>query len=287
MLSMTGMGKTEGVVQNSHLRIEIKSVNHRFCEVNFRAPTRFLCLEILVQQFVKKHLTRGRIDIFVYEDKSAKIDDSDFNAFEQYHQYLKKIQGHLKLDGSITLDNLLGGVNSWMQKELDSKMAWSEFQPLLKQALDEMIAMRRDEGVNLKKGLEEKVEALKGMAQNIREYVSSRKQEIEDRVKEKIQSKIQDFGDLDAARLQTEVIYYLERLDIAEELDRLESHFLQTETFLNKSEPIGRKFDFLIQEFNREFNTIASKAQNTSIAHLVVDAKAEIEKIREQIQNIE
>lgn len=287
MKSMTGMGRAQGSVQGAGIRIEIKSINHRFCEVGVKLPGRFLPLEILIQQAVKKVLSRGKIDVFVSEEKSQKISTTEDDAYRACYNHLKSVSESLKLSGGITLQDVLAHVNAWVQRDLDVEAAWAEFQPVLETALIDLVAMRAKEGLNLKKQMQAMFASLSEILARVEAQRGGIQAELEKRLKEKIAQKAEELGGVDPLRLQMEVLFYLDRTDVTEEIQRLKSHFKQAEAFFADAAPSGRKLDFLLQEFNREFNTIGSKIQSGDVAHLVVDAKAELEKIREQIQNIE
>ena len=173
---------------------------------------------------------------------------------------------------------------------MNLEQAWKDLEPVLEKALNDLDGMRLKEGQALIQNLKDRAAALQNIKEQIFKIKDQINQELSEKLKTKIQEKLDEAQkkDLDETRLHTEVTYLLDRMDVTEELERLDSHLKQADEFLNsKAGPVGRKMDFLLQEFNREFNTIASKSQSASIAHLVVDAKAEIEKIREQIQNIE
>jgi len=287
MYSMTGMGKASGTFEKKPLRIEVKAVNHRFCEVNTRVPGKYAVLEILIQKYIKDHVKRGRVDIFLNEDKATVLSGVETRAFKSYYGYLNEIKTSLKLKEDISLQQLLSGINSWIQKETSEKKLWQGIKPILEKAVKDLNKMRKQEGLRLKKFLQGRVKTL----QSLRKEISKTNDKIRDtlakKMSDRIAEKMEAGTELDEQRLHTEVVYYLDRMDISEELERLESHLVHMNVFLNAKEPIGRKMDFLLQEFNREFNTIASKSQSVGIAHVVVEAKAELEKIREQIQNIE
>lgn len=287
MKSMTGMGRTQGPILESHFRVEIRSINHRFCEVSVRLPHRLNMLEIPLQQHIKKRIARGKVDLSIFEERIPQATTSEKNAFIAYYQYLKAIQDETKIPGTIEWRDLLPQVHLWMQKEIDSPKVLKGLILLLDQALDDLDNMRQSEGEHLKNLLQQSLESIAKLTQNIKTKTSSLKSDIEAQLKHKLTEKLKDFDKLDPERLHTEVVYYLDRLDITEELQRVESHFKQASKFFASQEPMGRKFDFLLQEFNREFNTMASKSQDAEIAHWVVDVKAELEKIREQIQNVE
>lgn len=287
MKSMTGMGKSSGVIQNTPVRIEVKSVNHRFCEVHFRAHGKYNVLEILAQNLVKSMVKRGRVDIFIAEEKSVAISVAEQDAFKSYYDYLMNIKQTLNLQEDITLQHLLPGANSWIQKEMEPKDAWKDIQPLLIECLNDLNKMREAEGKSLKQNIKDRFENIENITSKVKKISGTVRDELQAKLEEKISARAEHIKEIDPQRMQTEILFYLDRLDIDEELERLSSHMKQTKDFLEAKEPIGRKVDFLLQEYNREFNTIASKSQNAEVAHLVVEAKSELEKIREQIQNIE
>jgi uncharacterized protein (TIGR00255 family) len=287
MKSMTGMGKASGDVLGIKVRVEVKSVNHRFCEVNFRSSHRFSALDIQVQQFVKSKVSRGRLDIYLVEEKTSEVSTIELDAYKNYFNYLKALKDELKLQDEVGISHLLGGVGSWIQKEINLDDAWKSLKSVLNDALDDLASMRSSEGVRLKDNIGERFLTIEKIYKDVSSSKEDISQGIEKKITERIKEKVAEIGDLDPNRLQMEVVYYLDRMDITEELERIQSHLTQAEKFMAVKEPIGRKLDFLLQEFNREFNTIASKSQDPRIAHLVVDAKSELEKIREQIQNIE
>lgn len=287
---MTGMGSAQGELLGSPIKIEIKSVNHRFCEVNVRMPGKYSFLEMQIQQTIKKMVKRGRVDLFLNEGKSSELSTLEVKAFEDYHSYLNNVRRSLHLTEEVPLSLVVSGAYNWLQKEVDLEQAWQDLEPVLQVALNDLEKMRLKEGEALIQNLKDRTKALQQIKESIQSDKSDIDKELAEKLKNKIQEKLDDAQkkDLDEGRLHTEVVYLLDRMDITEELERLDSHLKQAGEFLNsKSGPVGRKMDFLLQEFNREFNTIASKSQSAKIAHLVVDAKAEIEKIREQIQNIE
>jgi uncharacterized protein (TIGR00255 family) len=287
MKSMTGMGRAHGVVQSANLRVEMKSINHRFCEVSTRLPSRYLALELLIQQFIRKNVSRGKIDIYVAEEKNSNLAVTEIEPYKACYAYLKGVQTSLKIPGEIAIQDVISNVGPWIQREIDVDKVWDEFQVVLQMALTDLMAMRAKEGDNLKKDMLAMFANLQKVAAKIASHKESMQAELEARLKEKIQTRLKDIAEIDPVRLQMEVVYYLDRSDITEELQRLKSHFDQVDVFFADASPAGRRIDFLLQEFNREFNTIGSKSQNSVVAHLVVEAKADLEKIREQVQNIE
>lgn len=284
---MTGMGRAQGEVAEIPLRLEIKSINHRFCDVNVRLPSKWMGLEIPIQQYIKKRLSRGKVDLFIFEDKKASVSSTEKAAFQNYYDYLQGIQDHLGMEGSIQVTDLLPGVNAWMNKDVNLDELWKGFQPLIDKLLEDLDGMRSKEGDHLKSEMLQHFENVAGIAQKIGEKAADYKPQWEQKLNERIEKKLEDADKLDPDRLHAEVVYYLDRMDITEELQRLASHNKQAQSFFKAKGPVGRKLDFLLQEFNREFNTIASKSQDSELAHLVVEAKSELEKIREQVQNVE
>lgn len=287
MKSMTGMGRAEGLVLGMSLRLEIKAINHRFCEISLRSPSRYQMLEFHIHRRVKERVGRGKIDVFLFEEKRPELSALEIKAFQSYHEYLLNVLKTLKLKDEVELADLLSGVNSWIAKDVDVEALWAELGPLLEKAIEDLDGMRLREGQNLAGEFKLMFAHLGKVAAQITAQAITVKVDLEKRFTAKISEKIQELSGVDEQRLHTEVLFLLERMDITEELVRLKSHLEQAEKFLKSTEPVGRKLDFLIQEINREFNTIASKAQNSGISHLVVEAKSELEKIREQVQNIE
>ncbi len=287
MKSMTGMGKASGTVLGTPVRVELRSVNHRFCEVNFRAHGKFMALEIPVTKLVRDNVARGRLDLNIFEEKSPEVSGNDKEAFVAYKKYLENIKAALGLTESITLDHILAGVNSWVSREIDPKKAWADFEPILQTALDDLNDMRFIEGEKLKNFVRERFDVVSHLHEQILDASETVTAEIEQKLKLKLNERLEELARVDSQRLEAEVIFYADRADITEELERIESHMKLVTELLAAEESVGRKLDFILQEFNREFNTIASKSQKTSIAHWVVDAKTELEKIREQVQNIE
>jgi len=283
---MTGMGSSRGKVGSTSLTVEVKSVNHKFCEVHTRLPSRYQSFELQISQLVKKKLARGKIDIWMGEERSEAALTLNKQALKNYHQFLVRVGRELNLKDPINMSHIQNGASYWMVRDNDVKKLWPSIKKLLDAALDDMIDMRLKEGVSLKKNISQRLKSLS----QIRTKVAARKSVVIKEYKGKLEKRISKLiGDIeiDETRLANEVVFFADRCEIAEELDRLQSHFKQTTKLLNGKKPCGRPLDFLIQEMNREFNTISSKSQDVSIAHWIVEAKSDLEKIREQVQNIE
>ena len=286
MKSMTGMGRARGQFQDAPLRVEVRSINHRFCEVNTRLPGRLQAFDLKIQRLIKSRLNRGKVDVLVFEEKTPDLSEFEANGFQRYHEFLSHVKASLGLESKIELRDLLPGVNQWIQRDVDVESDWSGLESLVGQALTDLQTMREREGDHLKEDIGSRFQTLAKIRDDLEAKADDLKSKIETRLKDRLAERFKDV-ELDEQRLQSEVIFYADRMDVAEELKRLESHLKQAEKLMGLKEPVGRKMDFLLQEFNREFNTIASKSQDDSVAHQIVDAKAELEKIREQIQNVE
>lgn len=289
MKSMTGMGKSQGMVQGLSLRIEIKSVNHRYLEMSVRLPSRLGLLEIPIRSHLRAKLARGKIDLFITEEKSATVAAGDMTSFQKYHEYLKNVAAGLGIKSDIPLELVIAGAGSFNSNTFDIDAAWNDFKGLLDQALSDLDRMRVREGGELKKDISLRIITISEIKTIVSEILAETQQDQEQKIRKKILERQDELLDLDPARLHIEVLYYLDRLDLSEEIARLDSHLGQLSEFLEekKGEALGRKLDFIIQEINREFNTIGSKCQNAEISQKVILAKAELEKIREQVQNIE
>lgn len=291
MNSMTGFGKSEIAVDGRKLRIEIKTVNHRFLDINIRSPRFLSFLEDEVRKAVKARLARGRVELFVgysSEREDAKKVVVDMPLILAYIEAANEITSTTGMENDVTASLVmrLPDAVSYEEAANDEDALRSLMQQTLSAALDELQAARAREGAELQKDIEKRLALLEGYAAGIKEragtVVQEYKQKLEDRLAELLSG---SGAQIDPQRLAQEVALYADRCNITEELVRIRSHLSH---FLDSSGPAqGRNMDFIVQELNREFNTIGSKAQNTDILNNVIAAKGEIEKIREQIQNIE
>ncbi len=285
MKSMTGMGRASGLVLGVQVTLEIKTLNHRYCDIHLRAPFKYQMLEHDIQQVLKSKIARGKIDVIISESLQANTALYSTQAIETAVATVKALQAHVPDAVTFSLSDVLQVLPQCAPQKADTKEIWLEFQGLLNEALQDLTESRAREGLGLKRVLSERFHTLRSFLGDLKEYSQNLRQQQEEKLRKRISEKLA--GDLDESRLLTEVVFYLDKLDINEELDRLASHFKLAEELLASPEAMGRKFDFLLQEFNREFNTIGSKSQEANVAHIIVNAKTELEKIREQIQNIE
>ena len=290
MLSMTGYGRCQVEMDGREMTVEVKSVNHRFLDISFRLPRTLSFLDDSVRKGVNARLARGHVDVFVnYANhrQDARVVRVDTSLALAYKDALCELAGAVGCDSNATLSEYmrLPDVLSVEECAEDQEVVRALFCKALDGALDMLIAMRAQEGESMKRDILDK--ALKIEA--IRDKIAERAPLVVTEYRDKLHQRIAQLteGEIDESRLITEVAIFADRAAIDEELVRLVSHIAQIRATVELKEPVGRKLDFLVQELNREVNTIGSKAGNAEIAHLVVDMKTELEKIREQIQNLE
>lgn len=289
--SMTGFGRGKSEGAGYVFEIEMKAVNHRFLEVIIRSPRSFNIIDEKIKKMVKDNFFRGRIEIFVNlketEEKKSMV-KVDKELALSYDKFLKELALSLNTNYETDIYKLsaLPEVITLEEEETDMETLWSVLEKALQEAMTELLEMRTLEGKKLSEDLNKKITGLKGLIQEIAARAPEVILEYRDKLKERIQS-LQTESVVDESRLATEVAFFADRASIEEELVRLYSHFSQFEASLTSNDPIGRKLDFLMQEMNREVNTIGSKANDLAISRSVVEAKSELEKIREQVQNIE
>lgn len=289
--SMTGYGRRQTLWQDGTIAVEIRSVNHRFLEVSCRLPRTVSALEDGFKKAVQQRCARGRIDVTVSiqgtkgRGGSVNLDQA---LAKQYHQALRKLKTSLKLNGPIDVALMagLGDVISVSDQPPDDPKLADLIQKLAGQALDDLLDMRKREGLALKKDMQGRINILKEHRSAVANRSPFVVHETFERMKQRIE-KLLGTEPPDIPRLHQELAVYADRGDITEEIVRLDSHMLQFEHHLNRAESVGKTLDFLIQEMGREVNTIGSKANDAAIAGLVVQMKAELERIREQVQNVE
>lgn len=289
--SMTGFGATEMVVGAYHHRVEVRSVNSKFCDVKVKSPTDLNWLEIKVQQYIKQMISRGHVEVLLYRGASQKSEEGaleiNWDLAEEYYKAYQSIRHKFGISHDVTLAMVTNAreVITLKQGDEDQDATWEKVKVALDEALKSVLAMRENEGKALAVDLAGRCNVINDSINAIAALAPTVVDSYRKRLLEKIES-ISD-QELDQTRLAQEVCYFSDRCDITEELTRLKSHIQQFLHFLEESEPVGRKLDFLVQEMNRETNTIGSKSGSAEISQKVVDIKSEIEKLREQIQNVE
>lgn len=288
---MTGYGRGEQVHTGTRVVIELRSVNRRQAEVSLRLPSELESLEGRIRDELLKSVARGRVEARVFLELPPEASGSRINAplAAAYARELTDLSTHLGLAGGVTLDALLRcpGVLQTSAGESDPEVLWKTVEPALRQALDAFNAMREREGGALATDLSARVAELRLAVTRIRGQASGVIQRYRDQMLQRIRLAGVDGIAPDDERVLKEVVLFADRSDINEELTRLDSHFVQFDDSLRSREPLGRKLDFLAQEINREVNTIGSKANDAAIATDVVLLKTELERFREQAQNVE
>ncbi|TCZ79433.1 YicC family protein [Paenibacillus albiflavus] len=291
--SMTGFGQAKTIVADFTVYMDVKSVNHRYSEVNIRMPKEWMPFEETLRKTTAEFINRGRIDIFVTVERQAsasKSIDIDWSLADNYMHTARQLQERYGFNESLTLQNLieLPGLIVQREERIEPDEAIEHaFVACLKEALGSLLDMRNREGDHLARDLMERLERLEQQHQCIVAHAPKVAGEYAARLRLRVQELTGDYVRYDESRLATEIALFADRCSIDEELTRLQSHYGQFAALLRTAEPIGRKLDFLIQEMNREVNTIGSKANDAGVAAKVIDMKAELEKMREQIQNIE
>ncbi len=289
--SMTGYGRGDWEGEGKRMEVEVRSLNHRFLDIVLHLPRRLDPLEAKVRNQVRQRLSRGRIEISVQIDDSSEGDQKlelDLDAARDYYQALKSLQENLGIAGEVRLETLAAFRDLFVRKEtpVDLDREWAVLQGVLQKALDHLEEMRRQEGQALRQELLGRLKLIEEMGLEIEKRNGESLPAYRDRLAQRLQV-LSEGIPVDPARLAQEVAILAERSDITEELVRLRSHLNQFREMLDQAEPVGRKLDFLTQEMNRETNTIGSKSMDAGIGQTVVRVKSELEKIREQLQNIE
>lgn len=292
--SMTGYGGSARHYGGYNIQFEIKSVNHRYSEVVLRMPREWTCYEDKLRRLVQEHVKRGRIDVFI--SKERDVDSSlpfvlNRPVIEAYIQANEELKLHYGIDSSLTAKDLLTLPDAVIAPDplLDGAVTDEEWESVLieglEEALDGLIAMREQEGFHLVSDLEQRVSRLQEIHADIVRLAPEVVVDYRNRLKGRLAELLE--GAFDEQRFAMEVAVFADRSNIDEELIRLKSHFEQCRGLLQSEGPVGRKLDFLIQEMNRETNTIGSKANHLALVNRVVEMKAELEKIREQAANLE
>ena len=289
--SMTGYGGAKGSAEGLSVSIELKSVNNRYLDVSVKLPRTMLFAEEPIKAAVGRHISRGKVDVFVTVDQSAS-DDMEVRVNEPllkgYIEALSAAAEKFGLQNDMTVMSLcrLPDVLSTDRREIDSGALMTGITEILERALTEYDAMRLREGEKLRDDVLARLETISRLTGVVEENAPKTVAEYRARLEQKLQEVLAT-ANIDESRVLTEAAIFADKIAVDEETVRLRSHIAQYRSILELDEPVGRKLDFLTQELNRETNTIGSKCQDLDITRIVVDMKAEIEKIREQIQNLE
>lgn len=289
--SMTGFGRCELSNEKRKITVELKSVNHRYLDVNIRMPKKLNFFESAIRTLLKEYMQRGKVDMFIsYEDYSEQTLAVKYNATiaKEYLTYLQQMADEFNLENDIRVSSLsrYPEVLTMEEQSADEDELWSDLSQAIREACTQFVATRTTEGEHLKQDL---VEKLHHMRDNV-DKVEQRAPQIIAKYRSKLMEKVNELlGDtqIDEARLSTEIVLFADKICTDEETVRLKSHITSMLNALERSEGIGRKLDFIAQEMNREANTILSKSNDLETSDIAIELKTEIEKVREQIQNIE
>lgn len=289
--SMTGFGRAVAETDGYVITVEIKSVNHRYFEFSSRIPRQYGFLDDKLKSYINSRVSRGKVECYVSIDalntEAAQVVVNNTLA-SAYVSALKELSKNynLKEDFGASTVARFQDVLVVKKADEDEEKIWSYVKSVTDTALDKFIAMRTVEGEKMKNDISSRADYILSCVEYIEKRSPETVKEYNDKLVERVHDLIGDVS-LDEGRVIQEVAIYADKVAVAEETVRLRSHLDQLKAFINADEPVGRKMDFLVQEINRETNTIGSKANDVDIARKVVDIKAEVEKIREQIQNIE
>lgn len=289
--SMTGYGRARRLIGSKEITVEIRSVNHRFLEYSSRVPRAYAYLEEKLKNLIKGSVSRGKVDVSLSIQTVGGTDTRvviNHDLARSYLQALRSLAEDLQVKNDITVSQMarFSDIFSVIRVEENEEEIWQAVEQVAREAVDNFVAMRLTEGEKMKQDLLYRLELIEQMVAKVEELSPKTVETYRNRLYARLQEVLQN-NTVDQQRVLTEAAIFAEKIAVAEETVRLGSHVHQFRQILSSSEPVGRKLDFLVQEFNREANTIGSKAQDLEVARIVVDLKAEIEKIREQIQNIE
>lgn len=292
MLSMTGYGRAFREIDGRQMTVEIKSVNHRFLDISFRVPRNLMFLEDDARRQIGARLSRGHVDLFITyrnlrtDARTVHVDEALFGAYADALRKLSDACGSgMRDDRTLMGIARLPDVMTIAEADEDQAAVQALMQQTLDEALDQLLAMRGREGEAMKKDLSGRLDAIERMTAEVEKRYPETVEEYTRRLRASVAELVG--SGVDETRLLMEVALMADRSAIAEEIVRLNSHARQLRALFESPEPIGRRMDFIVQELNREVNTISSKSQDIPITQLTVDMKAEIEKLREQLQNIE
>ncbi|MBW1708350.1 MAG: YicC family protein [Deltaproteobacteria bacterium] len=289
--SMTAFSQAAGQILNREITIEIRTVNNRFRDIITRIPKNYIAFEDQIKKIVAGRLTRGRIEVRVQIDESAMRTKNlklNTDLARTYHGLLLKLKEDLDLKGEIELEHLAGlsDIIIWEEDQVDIEAFMAGLTPILEEALNRLVQMRQAEGKAIAVDFKKRLDLIASFLDEIDKRRKTLVFETKNRLEEKITA-LTDGLELDQARLLQEVAYMAERSDITEEVVRLRSHIDQFQSNLDEGGVVGRRLEFLLQEMNRETNTISSKIGDVAITKVTINIKSELEKLREQVQNLE
>lgn len=288
---MTGFGRERQIIGGKEYLVEIKSVNSRYCELTVKVPRNYTYLEEKLKSLVKSRLSRGKAEVWLSVTEIEGRETSvtvNLPVVKNYLEEMRSCGAELNLMDDLKLSDIFRMTDAFtvVRTEADEETIWNNVQSVANKALDNFTAMREKEGEKLKNDLLSKIDNIEEMINKVEELSPETVAAYRERLYTKLKEVLED-KQIEEQRILTEAAIFADKVAVDEETVRLHSHFKQFREMTSATEPIGRKLDFLVQELNRETNTIGSKAQDLQITKIVIEVKSEIEKIREQIQNIE
>jgi uncharacterized protein (TIGR00255 family) len=290
--SMTGYGRYEVAVGDIKLIVEMKSVNHRFLEISVRLPRDLLLFEDKIKKIIQEKVSRGRVDVYITVSSDTLVKKKlhiDLDLVKAYLASFQALREEVGIFGNVEVKDLLGIPDLFQveEEETDINLFRQVMNEGVLQATHQFLIMREAEGEALAIDLKMRILLIEKITQNLIEYAPLIKEHYRSRIENRVREFLENRVEIDEGKILNEVAIFAEKSNIDEELTRLISHCQQFLIILDKDEPVGRKLDFLIQEMNREVNTIGSKANDIRISQQAVELKSELEKIKEQVQNIE
>ena len=289
--SMTGFGRFEKESAQKKIVVEMKSVNHRYCEISLRMPKKLNYFEAAIRTLLKNYISRGKVDVFIsYEDMTEGTSCVKYNheLAREYFELITKLGDdfHIANDLNASILARFPEVLTLEEQPVDEEELWSFIEDAIVKCSESFVKTRIDEGEHLKKDLVSKLDNMVGMI----DFIEKRSPEVVDEYRNRLYAKVEELlGDtkLDQGILATEITIFADKICVDEETVRLKAHIANMKATLDEAENVGRKLDFIAQEMNREANTILSKSSDLDITNTAINLKTDIEKIREQIQNIE
>ncbi len=289
--SMTGYGKSTLEINSRKYQVEIKSLNHRYLDISIRMPKQLSYLEETIKQQISSKISRGKIDVFIswennsIEGRTIKINTALAKA---YIEELRKLAEEENLSDNIEVNDIARYPDVLIvQENQEDETIKNEIIEVVNKAVNNLVEMKQNEGIKIAEDLQKRLDYIQEEVNKVKEFSTGLINEYIVKLEERIKELLPNNQEIDKNRLMQEIVIYADKCSIEEEVTRLNSHIGQFKEFLKSDETVGKKLDFIIQEMNRETNTIGSKSNNLNITNGVIDMKTEIENLREQVQNIE
>lgn len=287
---MTGFGRGRADNEVQAVTVEMKSVNHRFCEITVRMPRQLMEIEDKIKKIIQTYIKRGRVEVFVTisgEGLAKKTLQTDWELLGEYMKAFQEISERHQLSKSVEIQDILHmpDVMTTSEEEVDQTSIHQLVFTAVEQAVSQLLTMREKEGQELYQDLVQHLTNIQQLRDEVESLAPTVSEQYEDRLRKRLTDYLE--GTIDEQRVLAEVAIFAEKADVNEELTRIHSHLTQFFQTIDTTDVIGRKLDFLVQELNREMNTIGAKANNGKIAQCVIDMKTQLERLKEQVQNIE